>query len=141
MEKFPDTYSLYREVERDPIQYTYCRKFDHICRYRALRQVVHEGLSVDRYIALETTNPFNTNANFKYYTVPAHLENRLDLIAEDQLGSATYAWIIAYINRITDGFTVLEGTELAIPISVTTLFDKGELLQPIPPQKLNLGSE
>lgn len=139
---FPNIYEPYKEVDREPIQYTYCKDFNHICRYKGLRQVIHEGLSVEnRFIALETTNPFETASSIKYYTVPANLENRLDLIAQEQLGSATYAWVIAYINHIADGFTVLEGTVLKIPSSITSLFNKGEILAALPANKLNLGSE
>ena len=136
-----DSFGIYKEVERDPIQYTYCRDFKHISRYRALRQVIHQGLSDDRYIALETTNPFNTSVAMNDYTVPADLENRLDVIAQRQLGSADYAWVIAYINRIPDGFTALEGTVLKIPTSLTDLFNNGEILAPINATSLNLGSE
>ena len=139
--RFPDTYNQYKEIKRDPIQYTYCVDFDHISRYRALRQVIHQGLSDDRFVALETVNPLEIKSNFKYYTVPANRENRLDLIAQEQLGSAKYAWVISYVNRIADGFTVLEGTELAIPVSITSLFEKGSLLSPVTAARLNLGSE
>lgn len=141
MEHYHDTYNPYDKVERDPIQYTYCVDYKHVSRYRGLRQVIHQGLSEDRFIALETTNPFETNANVKYYTVPHHLENRLDLIAYEQLGSASYAWVIAYFNNIQDGFTVLEGTQLSIPVSLSSLFNKGEILQSVTATKLNLGSE
>ena len=78
----------YKEVERDPIQYTYCTDFKHLSRYRLLRQVIHEGNQDSRYVALETVNPFKTAVQMNSYKVPAHLENRLDLIARDQLGSA-----------------------------------------------------
>ena len=139
--KFQDTYNQYQEVERDPIQYTYCVDYNHISRYKGLRQVIHQGQSSDRFIALETSNPFNTSASVKYYTVPHHLENRLDIIAYEQLGSSSYAWVIAYFNNISDGFTVLEGTRLAIPSSVAALFEKGECLASISATKLNLGSE
>lgn len=140
--RFPDTWNRYSEVERDPIQYTYCVDYKHICRYRTLRQVIHQGLSSDRFVALETTNSINeTISNVKYYTVPANRENRLDLIAQEQLGSSMYAWVIAYMNRIQDGFTVLQGTQLAIPTSLTSLFEKGQLLAPITANKLQLGSE
>ena len=139
--QFLDTSTPYKTVERDPIQYTYCVDFDHVSRYRCLRQVIHEGLSDDRYIALETTNPFISSAKARYYTVPYHLENRLDLIAQEQLGSATYAWVIAYFNNIQDGYTVLEGTQLAIPESIATLFENGEILQSITATKLHLGTE
>lgn len=138
---FPDTYNLYDKVERDRIQYTYCVDFKHISRYRALRQVIHQGNSDGRYIALETVNSFDTGTAMKRITVTAELENRLDLIAEKELGSATYAWIIAYVNRISDGFTALEGSELLVPNSVSSLFSNGEMLAPISAVKLNLGSE
>lgn len=142
MQKFQDTYNEYKEVERDPIQYTYCVEYSHISRYKGLRQVIHQGLSPDRFVALETTNPLpDTVPEVSYYTVPYHLENRLDLIAEEKLGSATYAWVIAYYNHIQDGFTALEGTQLAIPSSISSLFNKGQILQSITAVKLNLGSE
>lgn len=138
---FPDTWNQYQEVERDPIQYTYCVDYKHISRYRGLRQVIHQGLSPERFVALETTNPFYTGSDVKYYTVPYQYENRLDLIASEQLGSATYAWVIAYFNNIQDGFTVLEGTRLAIPLSISTLMNKGEILASVTATSLNLGSE
>lgn len=141
MKKFQDTYDEYRTVERDPIQYTYCVDFPHISRYKGLRQVIHQGQSSDRFIALETVNPIPKDPDVTYYTVPYHMENRLDLIAQEQLGSATYAWVLAYYNRIPDGFTVLEGARLAIPSSISNLFNKGQLLQSVTAVKLNLGSE
>lgn len=139
--RFLDTNTPYRIVERDPIQYTYCADYSHISRYRGLRQVIHQGQSPDRFMALETTNAFFSNAKVKYYKVPYQLENRLDLIAYQQLGSANYAWVIAYFNNIQDGFTVFEGTQLAIPTAITDLFEKNELLASISATKLNLGSE
>ena len=141
MRYLSSTTESYAEVGRDEIQYTYCRDFDHISRYKGLRQVIHQGQSPDRFVALETVNPFSTSSSVKYYTVPPNRENRLDLIAYEQLGSATYAWVIAYINKIADGFTVLEGTRLAIPQSIASLFDQGELLASVSAFKLNLGSE
>lgn len=141
MTKLQDTYHPYKEIERDPIQYTYCVDFNHISRYRGLRQVIHQGLSADRFIALETVNPFETQCPVNYYTVTHDRENRLDLIAQEHLGSASYSWVIAYFNRIQDGFTVLEGTTLAIPQSISSLFQHGEILQSVTATDLNLGSE
>lgn len=136
-----NTLTPYKTIERDDIQYTYCHDYKHISRYKGLRQVIHQGLSDDRYVALETSNAFQTDANVIYYTVPANLENRLDIIAKEKLGSATYAWVIAYFNDIEDGFTALEGTVLAIPKSISLLFNKGECLSPISVTSLNLSSE
>lgn len=139
--KFPDTWEPYKVVERDLIQYTYCRDFRHISRYKGLRQVIHEGRSLDRYMSLETVNTIPEGSEVRYYVVPHRLENRLDLIAEEQLGSATYAWVIAYFNKIQDGFTVVEGTKLAIPITISSLFENGQILSSVTATKLNLGSE
>lgn len=136
-----NTIKPYDEIERDEIEYTVCRDFNHISRYKGLRQVIHEGTQPDRYIALETSNAFQTNTKVTYYTVPAHLENRLDIIAYKLLGSASYAWVIAYFNGIADGYTVQEGQKLAIPSSVSALFNTGEILSSINVMKLNLGSE
>ena len=139
--KFPNTWEAYRKVVRDPIQYTYCSDYNHICRYRGLRQVIHQGLSDDRYIALETVNTIPEGIDTRYYIVPHKDENRLDLIAQEQLGSATYAWVIAYYNKIQDGFTAIEGTKLAIPVSVSSLFTSGQVLESVTAVRLNLGSE
>ena len=122
--------------------YSVCREFDNISRYRNLRQVVHcPDNTEDRYVTLETTNPFITHTEVKYHEVSAIEENRLDLIAEQELGSATYSWVISYFNRIEDGFTVREGQKLIIPTSVTALLNNGEILAPITALKLNLGEE
>lgn len=141
MNNLTDSYSMPEEVERDPIQYTYCVNYDHISRYSNLRQVIHQGKSPERYIALETVNGLGQAGATNKYTVPKNRENRLDLIAEELLGSATYSWIIAYLNKISDGFTVLEGTELVVPANLTSLFEKGGLLASVSPTKMNLGSE
>lgn len=124
------------------IQYGVCRDFDHISRYRGLRQVVHNPAVTDeRFIALETPNPFTTYSEVTYYEVPSIEENRLDVISYKLLGDAQYAWVIAYFNNIEDGFTVKEGQRLAVPSSISTLFNKGELLASVSPTMLNLGSE
>lgn len=135
------TVESYGVVERDAIQYTYCRDYDHVSRYRGLRQVIHQGQSPDRYVALESPNAFESHTNVTYYTVPANRENRLDIIAQELLGSPDYKWVIAYFNGITDGFSVREGMTLQVPKSVSSLFESGEILQPIAATKMNLGTE
>lgn len=137
-----DTLTPYEKLEHKGIQYTTCRDFDHISRYRGLRQVVHNPEDIDeRFVGLETFNPFTTNTEVVYHTVKATEENRLDLLARDYLGSATYGWVIALFNNIDDGFTIHEGEQLAIPKSITSLMTKGELLAPVSALTLNLGSE
>ena len=124
------------------IQYSVCRDFSHIARYRGLRQVVHNPDSIaERFVALETTNPFTSHADVIYYDVPASEENRLDLIAYKFLSNANYAWVIAYFNHIEDGYSVREGQRLIIPRSITALFNSGELLASVSPTSLNLGEE
>lgn len=140
--KFFDTLTPYKTIEYRGIRYTVCRDYSHICRYRCLRQVVFSPQYTDRFIALETPNAVvANNLPIKYHEVTAIEENRLDLIANAELGSVTYAWIIAYLNKIPDGFTVHEGQRLAVPTSVTALFSNGEMLAPVSPTALNLGSE
>ena len=131
----------YKEIEHEGITYTECKDFNHISRYRNLRQVVHCPDTYYRYITLETVNPFLTNTTVRYHEVTMPEINRLDLIAEEELGSATYSWVIAYFNSIEDGYTVREGQKLIIPSSVTALFNSGEILAPITAIKLNLGEE
>lgn len=140
-----DVYDInhpYQEIPYEGIQYTNCRDYSHISRYKGLRQVVHNPDNTDeRYMALETVNPFTTNAEVDYYEVPSRYENRLDIIAYEELGSASYAWVIAYFNNIEDGFSVHEGQLIKIPKNISSLFNSGEILQTVPALGLNLGSE
>jgi len=132
----------YKKLEHLGIQYTTCRDFDHISRYRGLRQVTHCPGTDDIYVTLEIPNPFITHdTTTSYYEVPVIEENRLDLIAYKFLGNSCYSWVISYLNGIEDGFTVRAGTKLRIPKSITSLFNKGELLQSVSPVQLNLGTE
>lgn len=139
--EFYNTLVPYKTLDYKGIQYTSCRNFNHISRYRGLRQVIHSPNEPDRLVTLETPNPFATNTDVNYYEVSADTENRLDVIAYRFLGSAQYAWVIAYFNGIEDGFTCREGQKLAIPKSISSLFNTGEILQAVPASTLNLGSE
>ena len=131
----------YEVLEHKGIDYNPCRDYDHISRYKGLRQVTHHIDELQRYMTLEGPNPFTTNSQVIYYTVTTTTENRLDLIAERFLGSAYYSWVIAYFNDIEDGFSCRVGQRLRIPESFTGLFNDGELLAPVNALKLNLGSE
>lgn len=129
-------------IEHLGIAYTFPKDFsDHISRYRNLRQVCHNLDGTNRFLTLETVNPFTTNTEVKYHEVTINEVNRLDIIAYDELGSATYAWVIAYFNNIEDGYTVMEGQRLIIPNSITALMESGEVLAPIAYTKWNLGEE
>lgn len=140
--KFYDTLVPYKTIEYKGIHYTVCRDYSHISRYRGLRQVVFMPDDPERFTALETANAIISNKlPVKFHTVTVTEENRLDLIAYKELGSVSYAWVIAYMNRIVDGYTVHEGQRLTIPVNITSLFSKGELLAPVSPSALNLGSE
>lgn len=139
-----DTLTPYLDMKKyyQGIQYGVCRDFSHVSRYRGLRQVVHSPQDTsERFVALETANMFTTNTEVQYYDVPLQEENRLDLIAQKFLGSASYSWVIAYFNHIEDGYSVWEGQRLAIPKSISSLFTSGEVLAPVPPTMLNLGEE
>lgn len=138
-----NTLTPYEEVDYKGIQYTTCREFSHISRYRGLRQVIHSPNDVaDRFISLETPNSFKTSdLEVTWHEVLGTEVNRLDLIATKYLGSASYSWIIAYFNQIEDGFTCRLGQKLQIPKSITDLMKKGEMLQPVTALTLNLSSE
>lgn len=133
----------YKVLNYQGISYSTCRDFSHISRYRGLRQVIHSPESTsDRFIALETPNPFvSTNTPVIWHEVTTTEVNRLDLIAEKYLGSAQYGWVIAYFNQIDDGFTCQLGQNLMIPKSITDLMKTGEILANVPALSLNLGSE
>ena len=140
--KYYTTLGPYDEFEHVPIQYGVCRDYSHLSRYRGLRQVAHDPSNeTTRFIALETPNPFQTTTEVSFYEVPLTEENRLDLIAQKLLGSVQYRWILAYFNRIPDGYTVHEGQVLMCPKNISALFNKGEVLAPINPLQLNLGTE
>lgn len=138
-----NTLSPYITIKHIPIQYSVCCDYNHISRYKGLRQVVHcPNSNTDRFIALETPNSVSSSKiEFEYYDVPAVEENRLDIIANKFLGSAQYSWVISYLNGIEDGFTVREGQRLKIIKNFTDLFNKGEILAAISALSLNLGSE
>lgn len=141
--KFYNTTTPYKVIEYDGIQYNVCKDYSHLSRYRSLRQVVHNPTNVtERFIALETPNEIHTSTNMSYHTVVPEEVNRLDLIAYKLLGSANYKWILSYINGIEDGYTAYEGQVLMYPTAgITALFSKGEILAPLNPFSLNLGSE
>jgi hypothetical protein len=138
-----NTLTPYDEIDYKGIQYTTCRDFNHISRYRGLRQVIHSPLDIqDRFIALETPNGFETsNTEIIWHEVLGTEVNRLDLIAQKYLGSASYAWVICYFNQIEDGFTCWLGQQLKIPKSITNLMRTGEILQSVTALTLNLSSE
>ena len=137
-----DLTTPYEVLDHEGIVYSVCRDFNHISRYRNLRQVVHLPGTTDRYVTLETNNPFTTHTEIKYHEVTINEVNRLDLIADAELGSATYGWVIAYFNGISDGYTVREGQRLKIPSKgITALFTSGEILASITQTRLNLGEE
>lgn len=140
--KWYNTTTPYEVLEHKGIQYGVCRDYSHMCRYRRLRQVINNPDDIsDRFIDLETPNPFETHSEVIYYEVPASEENRLDVIAFNLFGSAQYSWIISYFNDIQDGFTVNAGQRLVIPKALTQLFEKGECLASVSPLTLNLGTE
>ena len=133
----------YKEIEFDGIVYSTCVDYEHISRYRNLRQVINCPSDIDNQcVTLETPNPFITNSEIIYHEVTMPEENRLDLIAKEELGSASYSWVIAYYNKIEDGYTVREGQRLIIPkAGITQLLNQGEILAPVTALKLNLGEE
>lgn len=137
-----NTLTPYKTLDYEGIEYNVCKDYDHISRYKGLRQVAHNPNSMsERYLTLEIPNPFQSNVEVHYYEVPVSRENRLDLIANEFLGSPTYSWVISYFNNIEDGFTVRPGQRIMIPKSFTSLFNNNEVLASIPATKLQLGSE
>lgn len=88
--EFYNTLVPYKTLDYKGIQYASCRDFNHISRYRGLRQVIHSPNEPDRLVTLETPNPFTTSTDVNYYEVSADTENRLDVIAYRFLGSAQY---------------------------------------------------
>jgi len=139
MNKFEDLTKPYKKIDSDGIQYGYCREFDHISRYKGLRQITHSDET--RFITLELVNNYQKNVEVVYHVVTSAEEDRLDLIAHQYLGSSEYSWVIAQFNEISDGYTVHEGTVLQIPVSITSLFRKGEVLASVSPFLMNLGEE
>lgn len=138
--QYYNTLTPYAKIPYEGIAYGHCVDYNHISRYQSLRQVTHT-YDEDRFIALETVNPFETNCDIIFHEVTTVEENRLDLIAYKELGSAQYAWVIAYFNKIEDGFTCRAGTRLEIPTNISSLFNSGEILASVNVLNLNLGTE
>lgn len=138
-----DTTSPYKEVDYEGIEYTPCRDYNHISRYRRLRQVIHYiNKQNKRFITNEVQNSYDyDNIEVEYFTVPLSMENRLDLISYKFYNTVSYNWVIAYINGIQDGYTVYEGQVLMIPKAITELFANGCVLSSVPATSLNLGTE
>ena len=137
-----DTTRPYKELDYKGIEYTTCKDYKHISRYKRLRQVIHYLEDSNRFIALETQNSYDyDHINFEYYVVTSDRENRIDLISYDYFGTASYSWIISYINGISDGYTVWEGQVLMIPTAITDLFTSGCVLSAVAVTSLNLGTE
>ena len=137
-----DIMQPYKKLNDSELQYGYCRDFNHISRYKGLRQMSHNVNNQDEvFTTLEIQNPFETQSEIFYHVVTVDEENRLDLLAHRYLGSPTYSWVIALFNQIEDGFTAHAGTHLKIPKQFTSLFNKGEILSPVSPFSLNVGIE
>lgn len=136
-----NTTTPYKILDHKGIWYSTCRDFNHISRYKGLRQIIYNANGDDRDVTLETPSIKSTILQFIYYDVPTTEENRLDIIAYKFFGSAQYSWIISYFNDIPDGYTVFSGQRLKIVKNFTQLFNKGEILSSIPPMQLQLGSE
>ena len=142
MRNFYNTLIPYKVIPYDGIEYTNCCEYDHISRYRGIREVIHRPTDPsERFISHETSNYFESHVDVDFYEVPLEEEHRLDLIAYKKLGSASYAWILAYFNDISDGYSCYQGQILAIPKSLYSLFNDGEVLQTVSPFALNLGAE
>lgn len=139
--KIMNTLIPYDKIDYEGIEYGTCIDYDHVSRYRKLRTVVHNPNESCRFTTLETSNLFSSNLTLKTYQVKATEEDRLDIIANNLLGSARYSWVLAYFNSIEDGFTVKEGMLLKYPASVSMLFQNNEILSSVPATMLNLGSE
>lgn len=137
-----DTTKPYQEIDYHGIEYTVCKDFSHISRYKRLRQVIHYLEGTDRFKTLEIQNDYDyENLGIEYYEVTVQTENRLDLISYKFFGTASYNWIISYINGISDGYTVFEGQILLIPTALSDLFSSGNIFSAISPTSLNLGTE
>lgn len=140
--EFRDLTIPYDDVDPKGIEYTVCKDFKHLSRYRRLRQVIHYLENGRRFVTLETQNGYSYEGiEVEYYTVTSDRENRLDLISNDFYNTASYSWVLSYVNSITDGFTVWEGQVLIIPKTISQLFAHGRILSSIPPTSLNLGTE
>ena len=137
-----DTTKPYKEVEYKGIEYTVCKEFDHISRYKRLRQVIHYLEGTQRFKTLEVQNSYDyDDIKIEYYIVTVETENRIDLISYKYFGTTSYSWIISYINQIYDGYTVFEGQVLMIPVNLSDLFKSGCVLSAVSPTSLNLGTE
>ena len=50
-----------------------------------------------------------------FYTVKNYEENRIDIVATKLYGSASYYWVLCYMNNIEDPLKLPAGTVLLVP--------------------------
>ena len=95
-----------------------------ISRYKNFSRV--RSSQID-YFRLETFPPISAAdlQNIPHTTIIFKETDRLDLLAEEFMGSATYWWVICLMNNLVSPFSynLLPGTTLKIPHEVNSIIN------------------
>ena len=92
-------------------------------RYSPYRIILRDNSKP--YYETQNNTKIEESDKDKYYTVDMTTINRLDIIAYNFYGVASYWWIIAKANNILDAFDVPLGTVLRIPNINSVYSSKG----------------
>jgi nucleoid-associated protein YgaU len=103
------------------VTYSNPRTYSSLSRYSA-RRIIIDDLTHTEYHETDNDVSIVSSSSDNYYTVDASTEDRLDVIANNYYGRASYWWIIALANKIIDPFTISIGTTLRIP-PVSSLYE------------------
>lgn len=110
----------------EPLEYLPTVAYKNASRYKNLRTIKDEETGKIHH---ESWNQqaIPLSSDDVYVTVTNETENRLDIIAYQQYGSARYWWILALANYIIDPFEIPTGSTLRVP-PLLSLYKSGGVL-------------
>lgn len=98
----------------------------YVSRYDNTRVIVEKDTAYKIQETYDNMNIVDSEYD-RYYEITHKSENRLDIVAYEMYGYATYWWVIAMANDIIDPFNVSIGTVLRIP-PISSLYETYSVL-------------
>lgn len=98
----------------------------YVSRYDNTKVIVEKGTAYKIQETYDNASIAESEYD-RYYEVTHKSENRLDIVAYEMYGYATYWWVIAMANDIIDPFNVKIGTVLRVP-PVSALYETYNVL-------------
>lgn len=119
------------------IQYLNPNKYMKLSRYSKIR-LINSNTERKPYHEVINDYPKVSVENCLLFEVTPEFENRLDLIAKKHYDDASLWWFLAKQNQLVDPTVIPIGSILEIP-RYETLFENGQVLEPMSYLYLNLG--